>query len=250
MIRFPSDNLTTVGQNGAYFTVMEAGSEHRIRFHDYASIYKRPGLYEQLFYDRLKCTSPGKLSDLLRQVVRESGSDPTHMRVLDVGAGNGMVGEQLVGHGAARMVGIDIISEAAMAADRDRPGTYDAYYVTDLTALDPAQKSELADWNFDAMITVAALGFGDIPVQAFSAAYNLITDGGWIAFNIKEGFLDTADNSGFSQLVQRLMHQDYLKLHHLERYRHRLSIEGHLLHYYAVVGCKQRDIDDACLAGL
>jgi len=184
MIRFPSDNLTTAGQNGAYFTVMEEGSEHRIRFHDYASIYKRPGLYEQLFYDRLKCTSPGKLSDLLRQVVRESGSDPTHMRVLDVGAGNGMVGEQMVGHGAARMVGVDIIPEAAMAADRDRPGTYDAYYVTDLTALDPAQKSELADWNFDAMITVAALGFGDIPVQAFSAAYNLIADSGWIAFNI------------------------------------------------------------------
>ena len=43
---------------------------------------------------------------------------------------------------------------------------------------------------------------------------------------------------------------DKLKLHRLERYRHRLSIEGHMLYYYAVVGRKRRDIDDACLRGL
>ncbi|MHB8446251.1 MAG: hypothetical protein ACYDAW_13730 [Acidithiobacillus ferrivorans] len=54
----------------------------------------------------------------------------------------------------------------------------------------------------------------------------------------------------FSQLIQRLIHDDYLRLHHLERYRHRLSIEGRPLHYYAVVGRKNRDLDVACLAGL
>ncbi|MHB8181996.1 MAG: hypothetical protein ACYDDR_14445 [Acidithiobacillus ferrivorans] len=51
-------------------------------------------------------------------------------------------------------------------------------------------------------------------------------------------------------MIQRLIHDDYLRLHHLERYRHRLSIEGRPLHYYAVVGRKNRDLDVACLAGL
>jgi predicted TPR repeat methyltransferase len=250
IIRFPSDNLTEAAQNEAYFHVVEDGREQRVVFHDYAAIYARPGLYEQLFYERLKCTSPRKVGELLRKVVAEAGEDPLQLRVLDVGAGNGMVGELLVGSGVARVVGIDILPEAAQAAERDRPGAYDAYYVADLTRADAALKDELAAWHFDAMTVVAALGFGDIPVDAFCAAYNMVADDGWVAFNVKESFLDSSDRSGFSQLVKRLIHNDYLKLHHLERYRHRLSIEGRVLHYYAVVGRKRRDIDHGCIAGL
>jgi predicted TPR repeat methyltransferase len=249
-IRFPIDNLTRATQSEAFFTITENGDERRIRFHDYAEIYNHPGLYEQLFYQRLKCTSPAKLTELLRDAAVKAGDDPIQMRVLDVGAGNGMVGELLVQHGAARVVGIDNIEEAERAADRDRPGAYDAYYVADLTRLSPELLTELKDWHFDAMTTVAALGFGDIPVEAFAAAYNLVKAEGWAAFNIKETFLDTSDTSGFSRLVKRMIHNDYLKLHRLERYRHRLSIEGRVLYYYAVVGRKLRDIDDACLEGL
>jgi predicted TPR repeat methyltransferase len=249
-IRFPSADLTGAAQNEAYFTITEDGKDRRIEFHDYAEIYNHPGLYEQLFYQRLKCASPGKLTELLRSAVYKAGEDATQLRVLDVGAGNGMVGELLVEHGSARVVGIDNIEEAERAADRDRPGAYDAYYVADLCNPSPELLAELRAWHFDAMTTVAALGFGDIPVQAFATAFNLIADGGWIAFNIKETFLDITDTSGFSQLVKRMVHDDYLKLHRLERYRHRLSIEGHMLYYYAVVGRKRRDLDDACLAGL
>lgn len=249
-IRFPSDNLTRASQSEAYFLIVENGVEQRIAFHDYAEIYRHPGLYEQLFYQRLKCTSPAKLSELLRKVVSNAGEDPTQLRVLDVGAGNGMVGELLVEHGAARVVGVDVIEEAERATDRDRPGAYDGYYVADLSEPSPELLAELQDWHFDAMTTVAALGFGDIPVPAFATAYNIIANDGWVAFNIKETFLDTTDASGFSRLVKRLLQDDYLKLHHLERYRHRLSIEGHMLYYYAVIGRKRRNIDDACRAKL
>src|SRR5699024_9577645 len=91
-IRFPSDNLARVEQGAAWFHIVEDGREERIGFHDYAAIYAHPGLYEQLFHDRLKCTSPRKLSALLRDVASGGGGDPTRLRVLDVGAGNGMVG--------------------------------------------------------------------------------------------------------------------------------------------------------------
>jgi predicted TPR repeat methyltransferase len=249
-ICFPASDQTQLEQGESTFTTGLPGHEARIRFHDYAAIYARPGLYEQLFYDRLKCASPRKLVELLDQVVTAAGEDTSRLRVLDVGAGNGMVGELLFEQGAARVVGVDILPEAQAAAARDRPGVYDAYYVLDLTRDHDPLRRELEDWNFDAMTCVAAIGFGDIPVAAFRTAYNLVADGGWVAFNIKETFLDRDDSSGFSQLIQRLIHDDYLRLHHLERYRHRLSIEGRPLHYYAVVGRKCRDLDDACLAGL
>lgn len=249
-LHFPPDDLTALDQGSTYFLIDEDGQRSRVLFHDYAAIYDRPGLYEQLFYDRLKCSSPGKVTDLLHKSVVAAGCVPSSLRVLDVGAGNGMVGELLLQQGVSRVVGLDIIEEAALATERDRPGIYDAYYVLDLTRISHEQRAELASWNLDAMVCVAALGFGDIPVEAFRVAYNLVADGGWVGFNIKESFLDQKDESGFSRLVQRLLHEGYLELHHLERYCHRLSIEGQPLHYYALIGRKQREIDDECVRGL
>jgi len=125
-IGFPSANLTSVSQSGAYFLVAEDGRERRIEFRDYARPTNRPGLYEQPFHQRLKCTSPVKLTELLLDAASKAGVNRTQLRVLDVGAGNGMVGELLVAHGSARVAGIDNIEEAERAADRDRPGGYDA----------------------------------------------------------------------------------------------------------------------------
>jgi hypothetical protein len=36
------------------------------------------------------------------------------------------------------------------------------------------------------MTSVAALGFGDIPPEVFESAFELVEDGGWAAFTIKE----------------------------------------------------------------
>jgi hypothetical protein len=38
-------------------------------------------------------------------------------------------------------------------------------------------------------------------------------------------------------------------VHHLERYRHRISTDGRPLFYYALVGRKRSDIPAAILAG-
>ncbi len=62
-----------MGQDEVYFYLTEAGEEKRkIRFHDYNEIYKVPGLYEQVFYDRLKCTSPSKIVEILHSSMKQS----------------------------------------------------------------------------------------------------------------------------------------------------------------------------------
>ncbi|HVT11242.1 MAG TPA: class I SAM-dependent methyltransferase [Fimbriimonadaceae bacterium] len=238
-VRLPVLNCRKLSQDEAYFYLGDGPDSIRIRFHDYDEIYKRPGLYEQIFYERLKCESPRRMAHWLETSVLESGGSLSALRVLDLGAGNGMVGQALAQVGVARLVGVDILSEAKEATDRDRPGLYDSYYIGDLTIKDSPLIQEVSQWRFDCLTSVAALGFGDIPTQAFINAYNLVDEGGWICFNIKETFLSEKDDTGFSILVRQILLSQRLELHRLVRYRHRYSIDGEPLFYYGIVGRKQ-----------
>jgi predicted TPR repeat methyltransferase len=220
------------------------GDVRRIRFHDYHEIYSVPGLYEQLFYDELKCQSPTVLSELLTDTMGETGVDPGTIDALDIGAGNGMVAEELVKRGVRSVVGVDIIEEAAEAAERDRPDVYEDYFVADLTDLPDDVERSMAERRFSCMTTCAALGFGDIPPLAFAIALNLLADDAWVAFTIKDRFLDgEADDeeSGFSALVNRLCDTGRLEVLAKRKYRHRMAVDGRELNYVAVIA-RRRDL--------
>jgi SAM-dependent methyltransferase len=249
-IQFPPESADDLPQDEVFFYVIEKGDRVRLRFHDYARIYDRPGLYEQLFYDRLKCNSPSKVGDILCRTVEANGEDASRLRVLDLGAGNGMMGEVLKKEGISRLVGVDIIPEAKTACLRDRPGLYDEYYVTDFTELDSELREEIDDWKIDCLTSVAALGFGDIPQRAFLQALDFVRPGGWAAFNIKTTFLAPSDDTGFSKLVRALLFTDAVEVHHIERYNHRLSMEGSPLSYFALVLRKVAPLPENILEGL
>jgi len=247
-IQFPPTAAHQLAQSEVCFNLVENGKSQRLRFHDYDEIYRRPGLYEQLFYNRLKCNSPSRVAEMLHRALATVREPMNELRVLDLGAGNGMMGEELKREGVARMVGADIIPEARDAALRDRPDIYDDYYVVDMTNLSEDDSESLAGWRFDCLTCVAALGFGDIPPKAFFTAMKKIRTDGWLAFNIKESFLDPTDQSGFSRLIRELIFSKYLNIHHLELYRHRLSMEGRQLFYYGMVGRLTESIPDDFLA--
>jgi hypothetical protein len=97
------------------------------------------------------------------------------------------------------------------------------------------------------MTCVAALGFGDIPPEAFLEAFNFVEDGGWLAFTLKEDFLNGADRSGFSRLIARGLDAGVLEMRTQERYRHRLSTTGEPLHYVAMVATKTEDMSTELL---
>ena len=77
---------------------------------------------------------------------------------------------------------------------------------------------------------------------AFVKALNIINGQGWVAFNIKETFLNETDKSGFSTMIRELIFSEYLDVYHIERYRHRLSIEGEPLYYFAIACRKNADV--------
>lgn len=240
-ITFPTRG-SDVDQDEEWCVVGLNGSARRLRFHDYHELYSIPGLYEQLFYDELECKSPETVCDLLRQELAKAGVAPRDLRVFDVGAGNGMVGEELRRMGAGSLVGVDIIEEAADAAGRDRPGLYDDYLVLDLTDIPEDARARLEANRFNCLTSVAALGFGDIPPRAFAEAYNLLSDDGWLAFTIKEDFLGDEDKTGFSQLIEMMDREDKLELRGQRRYRHRLSMAKEPLHYVAMTARKRSDV--------
>jgi len=232
----------TLSQDKEWCVVQWDDTERKFRFHDYHEFYKVPGLYECVFYDVLKCNSPQTVCSSLKREMEQGPIDLCDLSVLDVGAGNGMVGEELARLGVESIVGIDIIEEASEATERDRPDVYKEYHVVDLTDIPRSTRYELQKEDFNCLITVAALGFGDIPPLAFAEAFNMVSTPGWIAFNIKDKFMDKEDSSGFSRLIHRMDDSGILDVRQCDLYRHRIAIDGTPLYYYAVVGIKEGDI--------
>jgi len=242
-VTFPgSTDDESMSQDREWCRVHLDEEQRTIRFHDYAEIYAVPGLYEEIFHHHLNCRSPAEVVGLLADELRREGQDPSSLSALDVGAGNGLVGEQLRGIGVRTLVGVDILEAAANAAERDRPGLYADYVVCDLTQLSRDERERLCAHRPSCLTTVAALGFDDIPPQAFAEAYNLISDGGWVAFNIKADFLEGIDGTGFRRLIAQMIEQGTFEETARRRYHHRLSVEGEPLDYVALVGRKRGDV--------
>jgi trans-aconitate methyltransferase len=238
-------------QDEESFEVKVDGKFRRLRLHDYDQLYRLPGLYEQLVYRKLKCKTPWRLIGLLRHVLRDWNVDASTLNVLDLGAGNGIVGERLQKVGVRNVIGADIIPEAEMAAQRDRPEVYSDYIVADFTALDDVQKKALEEEKLNCLTTAAALGFGDIPPKAFAEALALIEVGGWIAVSIKDSFLSNqSDPSGFAQLMRRLTSNGILEVQAWHRHHHRLSLAGKPLFYVALVARKKSEMPESLLDGL
>ena len=170
---------------------------------------------------------------------------------LDLGAGNGMVGEELKKRmDCETLVGVDIFPEAKTAAYRDRPGVYDHYCVADLTKDEDVNKLSDINTDYNLMVTVAALGYGDIPVDAFLNAFNLLEKDALVAFNIKDRFFSEQDETGFNDTISSMCEGSF-EILNTHKYRHRVSMAGDPLYYVAVIGKKLEDADpDTCLANL
>jgi len=234
---------SALDQDEESFEFEHRGKTRRLRIHDYADLYRIPGLYEALVYDKLECNSPTRIAELIDSVLIDWPHDPSDLRVLDLGAGNGIMAEKLRRIGVGHIIGLDLLPEAAMAAQRDRPNVYDDFVVADLTALPDNDRERLEEARLDCLVTVAALGFGDIPPEAFATAFNLISTQGWLAMTIKEGFLDpNVDDSGFARLVRQLIDEGIIEIQAHQRYCHRISIDGEQLFYLAVIARKMADI--------
>ncbi|HEU0103770.1 MAG TPA: class I SAM-dependent methyltransferase [Mycobacteriales bacterium] len=170
-----------------------------VGLHDYAALYAVPGLYEAVYVHVLGSGSPALLGAALAEVVPEP--ERAARRVLDVGAGTGMVGEVLAGLGFRGVAGVDLEPAAEVALRRDRPTVYGRARTLDLTALSPADSAWLADVAPDVVTTAGAVGFGHLPVEAFEVLTWLLPPGGLCALTVARGFEQAPELAAFARLL-------------------------------------------------
>ncbi len=240
----PDLDVTFLPRRGAsqseeVFEVRLADGEVRtLRVQDYDDVYAVPGLYEEVVQRRLACRSPEVISRALVAAAEGRGVPAADLRVFDLGAGNGVVGEALRDLGVRHVVGLDPSLTAAGAARRDRPGTYADYLTCGVE--DPRAGDAVAAHGLTCVIAAGAVGEGHIPPEAFGALWRRLPAPALFGLTLKAD--DAAQEAA---VVERFLEASGLgrepaaEVLSTEVFVHRRTMTGEPLHYTAVVGARE-----------
>ncbi len=229
-----------VQQSEEAFTVTFAkGRSERMRLHDYDRMYAVPGLYEDVIQRRLQCASPAKIADVLLRVAELESREPHLLRVLDLGAGNGIVGEELRARGVQVLIGTDSAKSARDATARDRPGLYASYVVGDLNGA-PELGTLVRELGINCIVCAGALGFEHIEAQSFAELWDLLPPGAMFALTIHEDLAQPGTSDIGDELAALSAAAGGTEIVISERFRHRMSMAGEPIHYVAV-GARKLD---------
>jgi predicted RNA methylase len=217
-VRFPAQDPGGPDEE-AFEVAFPDGRVERFTMHDYARVYAVPGLYEEVVQRRLECATPDRVAALLANAARALGRQPADVRVLDLGAGNGVSGAALAAAGVRPVVAIDLEPQARAATLRDRPGLYDLVLTGDAATLDAAEVAAVRELRPNALTLVGALGSDHVDVAGLSAAARLLEPDALIAY----AYPEYEDDAG---LLAALAAVGGVTEIGRERYRHRRTAAG------------------------
>jgi SAM-dependent methyltransferase len=213
----------------------EDGDDETVHLHDYRRLYGVPGLYEHIVQDLLQCRSPQVAADGLGLALRRLSVDPAGLRLLDLGAGTGLVGGLVGPLGVHHVIGLDALQAAREACLRDRPEIYDDYLVGDLADPDPQLLARLRDYRLNGLVSAGAFGGTHVPPAALENAVALLAAGAPVVFTIDERWMRTDGPGGFRTPWARLLHSGSLVEIERSRFRHRVTTSGEPILYELVV---------------
>lgn len=227
--------VITFSPDEEWFELGPPGARRRVGFHDYAAIYREPGLYERVFVEELGMRSTFEVVRLFGAALDRLGVDPAAQRVLDMGAGNGIGGEALCALGVGSVIAVDLEPEARAAAARDRPGVYDDYVIADLSA----GADGLAGRGLTAVVALSAIGPGHVPPAALRHALSLLEPGGLFAFAVMPALLpgsrdEVGRGTGYPEYLAGLLGKSEELVR--EAYVHRRQANGSPHEAVALVG--------------
>ena len=214
----------------------DEGTE-RIVLHDYARVYAVPGLYEEVVQRQLRCASPATVAEALVEGAQSEGVAPGSLRAFDLGAGNGVVGDELRAREVVVVAGADGVEEAREAAHRDRSGMYEHYLVGERLDVDEVARL-VHDETLTALVAAGAVGEGHVPVDALEELWGSFPSGSFLALTLKDGDgdHDVPDVERMLERAARAERPTRTLVH--RRFRHRVSMAGAELFYVVLVAVK------------
>jgi predicted TPR repeat methyltransferase len=220
-VHFPQQETGSPDEE-TFEVTFDDGRVERFTMHDYGRVYAVPGLYEEVVQRMLGCATPDKIAELLARCATGE------LRVLDLGAGNGVSGQALAAAGLRPVVAVDLEPEARAATLRDRPGLYDLVLTGDIAALDETDAAAVRALRPNALTLVGALGNDHVAPAGLAAAASLLTDDALIAY----AYPDDEDDAALQAALADLGALTELER---ERYVHRRTAAGGERTWEAVV---------------
>jgi predicted TPR repeat methyltransferase len=138
---------------------------------------------------------------------------PTTSRVLDAGAGTGLVGRYLGESGYSDLVAIDISNEMLNKA-REK-GVYGEFHQMDL-----GEPLNFPDDSFDAVVCAGVLTFSHAPAKSLYEMVRVTKPGGYILYSLRT---DAYESMGFEGITEELGSRDKWQL--VERKGHQSFVE-------------------------
>ena len=131
------DAASQNGKEAGYCLVDDGGTWRQIRLRGDARLWEWPGIFERLVRTPAARKRAGcALPPARPPAPRRRQARPADLRAIDLGAGNGWMGEELVVARHARWSSGSMRSTAAaIAAERDHPDVYQSYLVLDMRRL-------------------------------------------------------------------------------------------------------------------
>ena len=217
----------------AFLVEFASGRSERMRLHEYDRVYAVPGLYEEVVQRLLECASPATIADVLLRVAEQEGRPAHLLRVLDLGAGNGIVGEELRARGVEVLAATDSAINARDAANRDRPGLYSAYVVGDASGV-PELGTLVRELGINCIVCAGALGVAHIEAHSFAELWELLPPGALFALTVHEDLADPGASDIGDELAVLRADGSGTEIVVWERFRHRLTMAGKPIHYLAI----------------
>ncbi len=215
------------------------GTTQRFRLHEYERVYAIAGLYEEVVQRRLQCASPSRLAELLVTCARDAGLGAGELGVFDLGAGNGVVGEELRARGVRTLLASDNVAAARDAALRDRPGLYAEYLVGDTDDL-PQVGDLIGAYELNCLVAAGALGLGHVSAASFHRLWCAFGGGAWFAVSVHEDLAAPGASDFGDYLAEFERRGDWGEILVRQRFRHRLTMAGDPIHYVAIVARRER----------
>ena len=127
---------------------------------------------------------------------------PKGARILDAGAGTGLVGQVLSQLGYRNLVAVDL--SLGMLDEARKKGIYQEYHKMML-----GEQLDFPDHSFDAVISVGVFTVGHAPASSFDELVRVTKPGGHIVFSLRPDVYETA---GFKEKQDALESEGKWKL--------------------------------------